>query len=41
MWYGESDPVGVVFFGGVKINAMENTATFSVGDKFFNRLTAK
>jgi hypothetical protein len=27
-----TDPVGIVFFGGVKINALENTASFNVGD---------
>jgi hypothetical protein len=29
-----SEPVGIVFFGGVKINALENTASFNVGDVF-------
>lgn len=29
-----SEPIGITFFGGVKINAMENTATFNVGDIF-------
>jgi hypothetical protein len=29
-----SEPIGITFFGGVKINAMENTASFNVGDIF-------
>jgi hypothetical protein len=29
-----SEPIGITFFGGIKINAMENTASFNVGDIF-------
>jgi hypothetical protein len=29
-----SDPIGITFFGGIKVNGMENTSSFNVGDIF-------
>ncbi|WP_153736821.1 spore germination protein [Aquibacillus halophilus] len=35
MVYGDNEPIGIVFLGGIKINQMETNATFSVGESFF------
>jgi hypothetical protein len=36
-----TDPVGIIFFGGVKINALENTSSFNVGDFLLQSLNSQ
>lgn len=38
---GFSEPTGVVFFGGFKINAMENTSSIGIGDVFYQSLDSQ
>jgi|GEM_PF-5166791 len=42
MAYGlGTDNIGINFFGGFKINAMENTATFSIGDVNLSNISSQ
>jgi len=34
MAIGGYDPIGITFFGGIKINAQDNTSSFNIGDTF-------
>ncbi|MTI79649.1 MAG: hypothetical protein FH758_02030 [Firmicutes bacterium] len=34
MAIAESEPIGVCIIGGIKLNAMENTASFNMGEIF-------
>jgi hypothetical protein len=40
MAIADNEPVGITFFGGIKINAMENTSTFNIGEGFFQGLNS-
>ncbi|RSK27535.1 hypothetical protein EJF36_11965 [Bacillus sp. HMF5848] len=35
MAIGDNEPIGIVFFGGIKINQMETNAAFAVGESLF------
>ncbi|MCM3164983.1 spore germination protein [Metabacillus litoralis] len=41
MVFGDNEPVGIIFFGGVKINQMETNAAFSVGESFYQSLESQ
>jgi hypothetical protein len=40
MAFGDNEPIGINFFGGIKINAQENTASFSIGETFYQALNS-
>jgi hypothetical protein len=35
------EPVGITFLGGIKINAMENTASIAIGENFYQALNSQ
>ncbi|TXC85984.1 hypothetical protein FS935_18185 [Metabacillus litoralis] len=41
MVFGDNEPLGIVFFGGVKINQMETNAAFAVGESLFQSLESQ
>lgn len=41
MVFGDNEPVGIIFFGGIKINQMETNAAFSVGESFYQSLESQ
>ncbi len=41
MAFGDNEPVGIVFLGGIKINQMETNAAFAVGESFFQSLESQ
>jgi hypothetical protein len=40
MAVGDNEPIGINFFGGIKIIAQENTASFNVGQAFLQSLNS-
>ncbi|MBB6454011.1 hypothetical protein HNQ94_002462 [Salirhabdus euzebyi] len=41
MAFADNEPIGIVFFGGVKINQMETTANFAIGESLFQSLESQ
>ncbi|MFC4321537.1 spore germination protein [Litchfieldia salsa] len=41
MAFGDNEPVGIVFLGGIKVNQMETNASFAVGESFFQSLESQ
>lgn len=41
MAFGDNEPVGIVFLGGVKINQMESSSSFAVGEVFLQNLESQ
>lgn len=38
MAFWDNEPVGIIFFGGVKVNNLESGGTFSIGETNFQSL---